>query len=250
MMIIDFHCHIGKSDKRLSFREIKEITPQEILIMQRRTGIDYSVALPMPKIRPEDLAETNAIMGILKEETILPFVWLNPLFLRAYDPRGTAEDLLIERIMEGRVYGIKVHPVIDGYYPDPKLMTPIFEIAHTCDLPILWHTGWGALGDPLFIELTAKLFPDVKIIIGHMIEPDAPFVALRCENVMIETSYCSGPQRLAGIVHLLGSEKVLFGSDFPVNSTTIQKMIIEEADISDTDKENILGLNAKRILKL
>lgn len=248
-MIIDFHCHIGTSGKGLPFRQTEEVTLVEIIGAQQKAGIDASVILPMPQVYPADLMAANAAITAHMHPRTFPFVWLNPHFLATHDPRGTLESMLADTLMYSRVYGIKVHPVFDGYYPEPKCMAPVFEIARASQLPVLWHTGWGTFGDPFFIELSAKLYPDVIVIIGHMTEAASPFVASRCDNVYLETSYCSGPHRLAGIVGLVGSEKIVFGSDFPANSPIVQKMIVQEARISDNDKERILGRNAQRLLK-
>ncbi|MDZ4284909.1 MAG: amidohydrolase family protein [Patescibacteria group bacterium] len=223
---------------------------EEIVAVQERAGIDASVLLPMPQVYPADLVSANETITAQPHARTFPFVWLNPHMLTSHDPRGISEQALAETLIERSVYGIKVHPVFDGYYPEPTCMAPIFEIARASALPILWHTGWGAFGDPLFVELSAKRYPDVIIVIGHMTEAASPFVASRCDNVYLETSYCSGPNRLAGVVRAIGSEKVVFGSDFPANSPIVQKMIVEESGLPDSDKEKILGGNAQRLLKL
>lgn len=249
-MVIDFHCHFGKNSKPLNFQNAEDVTAEDIVCAQKRTGINYSTAIPFPIAYREDLEVANGTMMALRAETLLPFVWLNPYFLRMHDKRGTDEVLLIDLIIKNKVRGIKVHPVCDAYYPTPHLLGPVFEIARETELPVLWHTGWGSFGDARYAEELAGVYEDVPLVIGHMMDQNAPAIAHRHPNVYLETSYCSGPRRLAGVVNMLGSERILFGSDFPVNDPVFQKTLVECAKISNTDKENILGLNAKRLLKL
>ena len=249
-MVIDFHCHFGKNPKPLNFQKEEDTTAGDIVAAQKRSGIDYSTAIPFSAAYREDLEVANGMMMALRAETLLPFVWLNPYFLRMHDRRGTDEVLLIDLIIKNNVRGIKVHPVCDAYYPTSRLLGPVFEIARETELPLLWHTGWGSFGDARYVEELAEVYGDVQIVIGHMVDQNAPGIAKRFQNVSLETSYCSGPRRLAGIVNMLGSERILFGSDFPAGDLLFQKTLVECAKIPDKDKENILGLNAKRLLNI
>lgn len=247
-MIIDFHCHVGQCDKLVNFQVTKEIPLDYVVSAQEEAGVGASVLLPMPTAYREDLEVRNGFMMTIKNERFFPFIWLNPYFLRTYDNRGIDEAFIIRKIRENKIYGIKVHPVCDGYYPEAWLMAPIFEIASACSVPVLWHTGWGSFGEARYVEYSAKFYPGVKVVIGHMVDNSAPDIAYRYDNVYLETSYCSGPRRLAGAVNLLGSEKILFGSDFPVNDMVFQKTMVLRTKISTQEKENILGNNARSLL--
>lgn len=72
------------------------------------------------------------------------------------------------------------------------------------------------------------------------------------ENVYFDTS-AHGSDRVGIIkdaVNAVGSEKLLFGTDYPGigPASDIGAMMVE--DISEADRENIFSLNAKRLLKL
>ena len=250
MVVIDFHSHFGKSSKLINFQNKSGITIDDVVREQERIGINFSTAIPLPSSYPEDLQRSNDEVTSIQDKRLLPFVWLNPYFLRTHDKRGQDEAELVRIIKEKRVYGLKVHPVMDGYYPDPKLMGPVLEIARETRLPILWHTGWGALGDPEYVEDCAEIFPDVTLVIGHLVDTNSPRIAKRMENVYLETSYCASPRRLAGIVSQIGSERILFGSDLGVNYPRVQIVTVQESQMPDKDKENILGLNAARLLNI
>ncbi|MFQ5879654.1 MAG: amidohydrolase family protein, partial [Dehalococcoidia bacterium] len=49
---------------------------------------------------------------------------------------------------------------------------------------------------------------------------------------------------------LVGADRILFGSDFPLTSQSRQRRAIEEAGLRNDDRALILGGNARRILGL
>ena len=250
MVVIDFHSHIGKTGKPINFQKTEEVTIDDVVREQERVGINFSTAIPFPFAYPDDVQTNNAKIMSIADRRLLPFVWINPYFLKNNDRRGQDESELIRTIKEGRIYGLKVHPVVDGYYPELPLMGPVMEIAKATGLPVLWHTGWGDLGKPEYVEECATAFPEVTLVIGHLNDTNSPRIARRKQNVYLETSYCSGGRRLAGIVGKIGSERILFGSDYGVNYPSTAMSVVMEARLPSKDTENILGQNAVRLLNL
>jgi len=144
--------------------------------------------------------------------------------------------------------------------------------------PMRWY-------NPVYIDDIAQEYPDVPIIIGHMgvqgffyfgaYADMALLAAARNENVYLETS--SAPVEViekAVCDPAIGAEKVLFGSDYGAPFTEYlykgrlyptygkrpeprsrwrQKSslrMIEEAQMSDRERELILGENMARLLSL
>lgn len=107
--------------------------------------------------------------------------------------------------------------------------------------------------DPSDIAHLAARFPAVKIIMPHLtgclhrgVQDVRPF-----ENVYVDTS---GSQGVAGMVEYgvrhLGAGRILFGSDMPGRDFSAQLAKVCGAKISARDKEMILRLNARRLLRL
>jgi predicted TIM-barrel fold metal-dependent hydrolase len=73
------------------------------------------------------------------------------------------------------------------------------------------------------------------------------------KNIYLDTSmgfeYYTHEQFLR-IINAHGAEKILFASDSPWSNAESEIKHIKSLPITETDKQNILGLNAKRILKL
>ena len=70
------------------------------------------------------------------------------------------------------------------------------------------------------------------------------------ENVSVETSYATHPRRIFEAVNALGSDRIIFGSDFPCAPQGFELYKIQNATITDSDRENILYKNASRLLKI
>jgi uncharacterized protein len=153
----------------------------------------------------------------------------------------------------------------------------LFEIAQRHDIPVFFHTGLDgpspqqgfapkfriSFSDPLLLEDVAIRFPKLKIVIMHMGWPfydHALYLLYAYENVYLDTGvvdWLLGQKlfyRMLGkAVDTVGSDRILFGSDqmvWPQMITPAVQSINEAPFLSDQDKRNILGENARRLLKL
>jgi len=136
---------------------------------------------------------------------------------------------------------------------------PIAEEAASLGVPILQHSylRWeeilpGESKPPEIAELAAR-FPDTKIIMAHMAFRWREGVDAVTDdpNILVDTSGMDpelGSVEYA--VEKLGTDRVLFGSDAPGRDILCQIGRVMAADISDTDREKILHLNAQRLLGL
>jgi len=153
---------------------------------------------------------------------------------------------------------------------------PLFELAQRYDIPVFFHTGSGgpnpqssapkfriSLSDPLLLEDVAIRFPKLKIVIAHMGWPfydHALYMLWTYENVYLDTSavnWIVGKElfnrMLQEAVDTVGSDRILFGSDqmvWPQMITPAVESIRGAPFLSDHDKKNILGENARRLLKI
>lgn len=114
-------------------------------------------------------------------------------------------------------------------------------------------------------------FPRLRIILGHLGEGlpfglhrlnDHTLAAARNrglkkqpidyirENLVVTTSgnFCNASLRCT--IDMLGIDNVLFSVDWPYESNTIAARFLDQAPLSDADKEKIAFRNAERVLKL
>jgi 2,3-dihydroxybenzoate decarboxylase len=114
-------------------------------------------------------------------------------------------------------------------------------------------------------------FPRATLILGHLGEM-LPYALLRLdsgekrasgkkklqklpsqyvkENMAITTSGHFSQASLLCALLTLGADRILFSVDYPYASTQEAATFIENAPLSDTDKEKICHLNAERLLGL
>jgi hypothetical protein len=144
-------------------------------------------------------------------------------------------------------------------------LDPVLRRLRELRMPLLHHS-WNtrAMGrisapgcyqsDSEDIAALAARFPKVTIIAAHL-RPNGLrgiWQVREHRNVLFDTS---GGQPITGVieaaVRLLGARRVLYGSDayFPDGRDySCQKACIEEARIPEKVREQILGLNALRVL--
>jgi uncharacterized protein len=78
-----------------------------------------------------------------------------------------------------------------------------------------------------------------------------PEVREALENVYFDTaasSYLYRPEIYQRVSELVGADRILFGSDFPVISQARILNEIQAAGLTDENKEEILSVNARRLL--
>jgi predicted TIM-barrel fold metal-dependent hydrolase len=129
----------------------------------------------------------------------------------------------------------------------------VWEFANARKLPVLLHT-WG--GCPFNgyepVRAVAERYPQAQILLGHSLHTDwdhaielarkHPHVYLELTAVLDE---CGVVERF---VKEAGSEKVIFGTDFPWFSHYYYLGALLGAGLDDESLRNILYRNARRIL--
>lgn len=167
----------------------------------------------------------------------------------------------INRAVEIGLRGVKIHPDIQGVDVNDKRLLPLYEIMQSLDLPLYLHIGDSR---PQYqFSATEKLldvlnmFPRLRVVAAHLggysvWESAVPRIAGR-ENVMYDTSsalWAMTPEYAGEIINRLGSENVMFGTDYPVKNTKEELDRFFAIKLSDKQREDILWNNAIRFLKL
>jgi predicted TIM-barrel fold metal-dependent hydrolase len=87
---------------------------------------------------------------------------------------------------------------------------------------------------------------------GRWRQPERPkiFSQYFRDNFCVSTSSQCWPVLLQFLISSIGSDRILFATDYPYESTKQHVDFIETAAISDSDREKICHLNAERLFKL
>ncbi|UCD54063.1 MAG: amidohydrolase [Dehalococcoidia bacterium] len=277
-MIIDFHTHVfspqvkknrGKyveSDPCFAIlyskKEAKLTTADELIASMDRDGVDISVILNIGWATHELCVETNdyILESIARyPNRLVGFCAVQPRSIEA----AIAE---IERCVKGGMRGIgELRPDVQFLdFNDEEMMDPFIEVVREHKLILLTHAsepaghqypGKGGVTPDILYPFIERL-PDLTIVCAHW-GGGLPFYALMPEvkkamsNVFFDTAaspFLYSSQVYNQVVQLVGGDKILFGSDYPLLT---QGRVLEEIsslDLSQETKSLILSGNTQRLL--
>lgn len=265
--VVDAHIHMGGRPRRERFDAEKSgvagrayyysYSGEQVVQAMDAAGVDTVVGFPMGGFSSEyDYSDQNDMIAASMKEfpgRIIGFCRINP------NVGEKSACAAIDRyIKDCGMRGIKLHPEIDHFSLEERLLAPIFDKARDHRVPIIFHSGNTQNTDPLAIGELASQYPKVPVILGHMgcttATRQAATAAARWENVFLETSAVSRMSHpFAPAVLKVGSEKVLYGSDHPYSpfQMEIEKLVkyaIPYTGWTATDLKRILGGNLRRLL--
>jgi hypothetical protein len=231
--------------------------------------IDRVVAYaPFPFIFNELKADVDnntwLYQGLKNNEAITPFGTLD--FQR--------DDLTdqIERIVSYGFKGIKLHPAAQNFALTEERAFEVYAKAQEHNLFLSFHTGihHSRLRDslPILFDEIAYNFTSLRFSMEHMggysffndclavmknndREGRQPRVFAGWTSIedKPKSAWALTDEQLERLVAQTGEQNIIFGLDFPFNDIEYTKRAIERIrglKISDSAKENILGLNLLR----
>jgi predicted TIM-barrel fold metal-dependent hydrolase len=253
-MIVDAHVHMGPGLKNHADACLFDAyTAEELVSAMDKAKIDFGIVFaPLWQAGefydPTYEKGNEAIYQAAKKfpERIVGYARVNPNF------GDDAISELNKCISDYKFEGIMMHPEWESFAAnDLNLLGPIFKIAEQHKLPVTFHTGYYPTCQPLLFLPLAEAFPKVQITLKHMgyeYLRDAIVVARLSKNVFLESAGNTSAAEIRAGIKGAGADKVVYGSDLPYVSpeVVIQRIQLME-DVSDRDKEAILGDNMARL---
>lgn len=244
-MIIDVHAHIGGS--WLGFFD--GVDADGFVKIMDKYGVDKACISSWQHLCDPIIGNNDVFEAMQKyPNRIIGFCVLCP---RLKWDMGEEIDRCVQKGMKG--IG-ELHPAANEFYADSTLVDPILEKARQYKIPVLFHSDSTERAHPRLVGNVAKRHPDVTIIIGHSgldTYHEAIQVAKANPNVLLDTTEIPN---VANIIELfvknVGAERVVWGSDTPAFNTGVEMAKVKLANISQKEKDMILGENIARILGL
>jgi uncharacterized protein len=222
--------------------------------------VDARTQTGRPAVPNEEILEVAAA----NSDVLIPFASIDP----GRGVRGVQEARRL--IREYDVRGFKFHPNIQAFFPNDRAAYPLYEAIAEAGLPALFHTGHSGIGsglpggggirlkysNPMCVDDVAVDFPELTIVLAHPSFPwqdEAISVALHKRQVYIDLSGWSPkyfPPQLVQYANTLLSDRVLFGSDYPMITPDRWLADFEQAGFRDEVRPKILKENAARLLGL
>jgi len=251
-MIIDAHAHISETDygnAELYLQQIKE------------AGIDQGVVVPggMMDVR----IMTEYIIGRKNPENLVPnneyvqkSIKANPDVLRGYfcvDPHEANASNKLEQAFRTGYKGLKLSPMTHQFSFSSKAIAELAELCGNYGYPVYTHVVYSPGASTAKFAALAKQFPKTNFILGHMgfgpADQDGLEAAIALNNYFLETS-TGNFLHIQEAVKKVGPSKIIFGSEFPLSHPVVEIKKILLLDLSDGDKERILGGNISLLLNL
>ncbi|MFQ5588754.1 MAG: amidohydrolase family protein [Nitrospiria bacterium] len=282
MKKIDVHCH--STNRRLEDVAQPDASLDAIEIQMSRYDIARTIVLA--SYFPQEGSGISNFRALHWLKDRPQFSLFGSLDFETYFYQGLNE--LEELAAAGLIRGIKLYPAYQAIDFESGKFEKIARLAGRYNLTIMIHGGvsapvwkkWGtkkimALANtsalkgltegfttPQEIETAVRAFPAVSFIVSHLCKPffDGLISLLnRYENAFTDTSglmdskhdIAHKPVCVAQVRRMIGEcgpEKVLFGTDFPVQSHADAIDILEAAmrDYSTKDKQKVYFENAER----
>jgi predicted TIM-barrel fold metal-dependent hydrolase len=279
-MIIDFHTHIFPKDIResretyfpsesafkllYSSDKARLVGAKEIVGAMDEQGVDISVVFGFPWQDAETFKKHNDYIIASMEKYPGRLIGLG-----CFDPFSTdaAEEAL--RCVEGGLSGIGELAFYQSGIDEVCLekLIPIMDICLDRDLPVLIHTNepvghvYPGKSPNTLKEIynLVKRFSENNIVLAHWGGGVLFYNLLKkevketFENVYFDTAaspFLYDPEIYRLAKEIVGAEKILFGSDFPLLKPKRYFKDLDTIGMPKKDMERICGLNAARLLKL
>lgn len=244
-MIIDAHIHVG-SWTHADFLGRTSDVPTT-LAMLATSGVTGAVLMPSDRCENEALRDALRLAVTAGHSGPL---WLCAWVRPADESPG---DLAWVRANARDVAGLKIHPSLSRRRITDDAFRPALELAEELDLVVLLHCGrWAEIAGYAHAVEAAERHPRVRFLFAHAggdTPPNASGAARAVaerglSNVWFEFSGLREYWVIERNVALLGADRYLMGSDYPLAHPLMYLGALAAMDLTDDARAQIAGLNA------
>ena len=266
-MRVDVHTHVwpdriadavaDNMESELGFSPIASNTVDGIKAHMRASGVDKSIVLGVAA-RADQVRRANDWLISIADDMLVPFGAVHP----DIEDKGGE----IRHLRTHGVKGIKMHPVINSFYPDDPQWFPVYEELGD-DMTLAIHSGRlphqasdaTLYAAPERIMNVVRRFPRLKVIALHLggfyMLDEAERVLLGHENILVDTTWPPSIRELTAdtitaIIAKHGAHKVCFGTDYPLVEMGTESDYLASLPLSSEQVEGILGENARQFIGL
>jgi len=271
--VIDAHVHCSdrKDDLLRTYARKNGLRYdlRELLQLMAENDVSASLLLspPVKDWRPLPNREVLALCR-RSRDSLFPVLTVEP------DSASVRDSVRLAKMERGTVKGFKI---LLGYRPvfaSDRVFGPLYDYAEEEGLPVLFHTGdtatsTGSLkhAHPMTLDELANERQDLRIVICHMGNPwilESGELLYKHKNVYADISglVVGGSGYAKEYSHVLarriqeaiyyadGAGKVLFGTDYPVETHRDGLSLVSLLKIAPPGKERVLSRNSAKLLEI
>lgn len=268
-MIIDAHAHIGKSPGARF--EGYEKNLKSLLNEAGKNNVARLLILAGFENSDDFNISTKNLIRLAGNKPHISLVGSIDLVRYKNNDLLNLESWLKKKL----IVGVKFYLGYQHVYPADKKCVPIYKLCLKYKIPVIFHTGdtlAGVVKDPkvkyahpIHIDDVATDFPDLKIIIAHMGNPwlvDCAEVLYKNPNVYADISgivvgdELNSPygaltrQKIKELVAYVGSNKLLYGTDWPLCSMSPYLKFAKLLFSTKEDRDKLFYKNAVKLFNL
>lgn len=272
--VIDAHVHCSDGRKDDLLRPYAKLNGlsydlDELMTLMEKNGIASALLLsppigggePLPNLEVVKLCERS-------RDSLFPVFTVEP------ERAAVREAIKLADAHRGFVKGFKIWLGYRRVFARDEVFSPLYDYAEEHKLPVLFHTGdtassTGSLAHahPLTLDEVANAREDLKIVVCHMGNPwilDTAELLYKHRNVFADISglvvggggYGKEYMRLLAqrigeaVYYAGGAEKLVFGTDYPVETQESGLALVSMLKITQADREKVLCRNASRLYSI
>jgi uncharacterized protein len=243
-MIIDAHVHVGNFS---SLYPLADSTLEGTVRMLETEGVDLALISSARALLydvPEGNRESLEVARV--HPRLRPYLVVNPWLVR--------ESLNELAHWRSGFVGVKLHPTLHHYNLGSAVADPVLDVCASEGIPVLTHsTGGDPLSGAGAIKTAVDKFPKLKLVIGHggiFSDRDVAQLAVDYPQLYLEISVEYEAGKLERTVEMIGTERILFGSDCPLHHPSVMLARVKVMRLPREEEENILWRTAQRVFAL
>lgn len=165
----------------------------------------------------------------------------------------------LDRIETLGLQGVKIHPDIQGVDIDDPRMLKLYELLEG-RMPVYFHMGDNRpqyrFSETEKLVRVKKLFPKLEVVAAHLGGYKAwqeAYKLAELDGIWFDTSsavWAITPEYAGELIRMLGTKRVMFGTDYPVMLPKDEIDRILAIDLTEEEREDIFCNNALRFLKI
>lgn len=260
---IDAHCHVypdkiaaaavSATDAFYGVKSYFNGSTEVLLNQMNETGVDHAL-IQSVATTPKQVSSINRFIAETVKNSGGKFTGLGTLHP---DSADIEED--VGQVVSLGLKGVKLHPDIQRFKIDDYRCLKIYEVCEKQKLPILMHTGDNRYdySNPNRLLPVLEIYTSLVVIGGHLggysVWDEAAQKLSGLPNFYVDTSSSIpfiGAEHAKRVIEKYGTDRVLFGTDYPMYPQTSEVDSLLEMGLSEEDYKKIFSENAKRIFGL
>lgn len=261
--VIDAHCHIYPD--KIAERAVAGTstfydqpfaakgTISDLMEVGTSAGIDKFIVQSVATT-PHQVGSINNFIAESVKTSGGKFIGFGTLHPDTSDLSGD-----IEQLKDLGLRGVKLHPDIQAFKIDDYRCLKIYERCEKENIPILMHTGDHRYdySNPNRLLPVLKIYTGLTVIGAHFggwsVWDEAVEKLAEIENFYVDCSssmqYISS-DKTRELISRYGADHVLFGTDYPMWSPSVEIENLLKLNLTDTDYQKIFSLNAKKLFNI